>query len=149
MFDRGLSLHVGGSRAIGNRRARREIRRACGKNADVLRGSRRSELGLRATGRDEAMGMPFDELQKGYAESGPHRIGRVYKKAIYREYTDASFSTLKTRGPEEQYLGLVGPILRGEVGDTITPSSPAASVRPSGLNATLRTRLPSAKLAIR
>lgn len=32
------------------------------------------------TGRDEAMGMPFDELQKGYTESGPHRIGRVYKK---------------------------------------------------------------------
>jgi hypothetical protein len=36
--------------------------------------------------RDEAMGMPFDELQKGYTESGPHRIGRVYKKAMYREY---------------------------------------------------------------
>ena len=34
------------------------------------------------TGRDEAMGMPFDELQKGYTESGPHHIGRVYKKAI-------------------------------------------------------------------
>ncbi|HEY6358124.1 MAG TPA: multicopper oxidase domain-containing protein, partial [Vicinamibacterales bacterium] len=52
-------------------------------------------------------------------ESGPHHIGRVYKKAMYREYTDASFSTLKVRAPEEQYLGLLGPVLRGEVGDTI------------------------------
>ena len=47
------------------------------------------------SGRDEAMGMPFDEIAKLYTESGPHRIGRVYKKAIYREYTDATFSTLK------------------------------------------------------
>jgi FtsP/CotA-like multicopper oxidase with cupredoxin domain len=70
-------------------------------------------------GRDEAMGMPFDDIAKLYTESGPHRIGRVYKKAIYREYTDATFSTMKARPPEEQYLGLVGPILRGEVGDTI------------------------------
>jgi FtsP/CotA-like multicopper oxidase with cupredoxin domain len=71
------------------------------------------------TGRDEAMGHAFDELEKGYTEPGPHRIGRVYKKAIYREYTDATFSKLKVRPPDEQYLGLLGPILRGEVGDTI------------------------------
>ncbi len=71
------------------------------------------------SGRDEAMGQPFDAIAKGYTEPGPHRLGRVYKKAIYREYTDGSFSTLKARGPEEQYLGLLGPILRGEVGDTI------------------------------
>ncbi len=71
------------------------------------------------SGRDEAMGHPFDQIEKGYVESGPHRIGRVYKKAIYREYTDATFSTLKPRPPEEQYLGLVGPVLRGAVGDTI------------------------------
>ena len=71
------------------------------------------------SGRDEAMGMPFDDIAKLYTESGPHRIGRVYKKAIYREYTDATFSTLKVRPREDQYLGLLGPILRGEVGDTI------------------------------
>jgi len=65
------------------------------------------------SGRDEAMGTAFDELQKGYTEPGPHHIGRVYKKAIYREYTDDSFSTPKVRPAEEQYLGLVGPVLRG------------------------------------
>ena len=71
------------------------------------------------SGRDEAMGRPFDELEKGYTESGPHHIGRVYKKAYYREYTDGSFTTLKARAADEQYLGLLGPVLRGEVGDTI------------------------------
>jgi hephaestin len=71
------------------------------------------------SGRDEAMGMEFDAVGKAFTESGPHRIGRVYKKAVYREYTDATFSTPKLRGPEDQYLGIVGPILRGAVGDTI------------------------------
>ncbi|MGC1617771.1 MAG: multicopper oxidase domain-containing protein [Candidatus Acidiferrum sp.] len=71
------------------------------------------------TGRDEAMGHPFDALQKGYTDSGPHRIGRIYKKAIYREYTDDTFTTLKERSAEGAYLGLLGPILRAEVGDTI------------------------------
>jgi FtsP/CotA-like multicopper oxidase with cupredoxin domain len=71
------------------------------------------------SGRDEAMGMEFDAVARGFTETGPNHIGRVYKKAIYREYTDATFTHLKPRPPEEQYLGLVGPILRAEVGDTI------------------------------
>lgn len=71
------------------------------------------------SGRDEAMGMPFDEIAKGYTEPGPHHIGRINKKAVYREYTDATFMTLKPRGPEDQYLGILGPILHGEVGDTL------------------------------
>jgi FtsP/CotA-like multicopper oxidase with cupredoxin domain len=71
------------------------------------------------SGRDEAMGMDFDDIGKAFTQSGPHRIGRVYKKAVYREYTDATFAMLKPRPPEEQYMGLLGPILRGAVGDTI------------------------------
>jgi FtsP/CotA-like multicopper oxidase with cupredoxin domain len=71
------------------------------------------------SGRDEAMGMAFDAVGRSFTESGPHRIGRVYKKAMYREYTDATFSTLKKRKPEDRYLGIVGPVLRGAVGETI------------------------------
>jgi FtsP/CotA-like multicopper oxidase with cupredoxin domain len=52
-------------------------------------------------------------------EPGPHRVGRIYKKCIYREYTDAKFNRLLERSPEEQYLGIVGPILYAEVGDTL------------------------------
>lgn len=69
--------------------------------------------------RDEAMGMDFDAIAKLYTESGPHQIGRVNKKAVYHEYTDGTFSRLKPRDPDEQYLGILGPILRGEVGDTL------------------------------
>ena len=32
------------------------------------------------SGRDEAMGMDFDDIGKAITQSGPHRIGRVYKK---------------------------------------------------------------------
>jgi hypothetical protein len=47
--------------------------------------------------RDEAMGHPFGEFEKTYVDAGPHRIGRIYKKAIYREYTDAKFNRLMPR----------------------------------------------------
>lgn len=47
------------------------------------------------------------------------RIGRVYTKALYREYTDASFTTLRQRSPEWQHLGALGPLLRAQVGDTL------------------------------
>lgn len=44
---------------------------------------------------------------------------KVYKKAIYREYTDATFQTLKVRPPEWEHLGMLGPLIRAEVGDTV------------------------------
>jgi FtsP/CotA-like multicopper oxidase with cupredoxin domain len=71
------------------------------------------------SGRDEAMGMPFDNIAKTFTQPGPHQIGSVNKKAIYREYTDATFKTLKPRPASQAYLGLVGPILHAEVGDAI------------------------------
>ena len=46
-------------------------------------------------------------------------IGRVYKKALYREYTDSTFSEPKPRPPEWEHLGFLGPLIRAEVGDTI------------------------------
>jgi manganese oxidase len=71
------------------------------------------------SGRDEAMGMPFDAIARDFTQPGPHQVGSVYKKAIYREYTDGTFTKLKPRAPEDAYLGLMGPILYAEVGDTI------------------------------
>jgi hephaestin len=40
-------------------------------------------------------------------------------KSLYREYTDASFSTLKPRPAKWQHLGALGPAIEAEVGDTI------------------------------
>ncbi|XP_063070059.1 coagulation factor V-like [Engraulis encrasicolus] len=45
-----------------------------------------------------------------------NKTDRVFKKAVYREYEDASFTKPKLHPPS---LGLLGPTLRGEEGDVI------------------------------
>src|SRR5581483_5567726 len=70
-------------------------------------------------GVNKMMGMKFEGYSKTFVEKGPHRIGTVYRKAIYREYTDSTFSQLKTRPAEWETAGILGPIIRAEVGDTI------------------------------
>ena len=71
------------------------------------------------SGIDQMTGKPFEGMVKVFMEHGAHRIGHIYKKAIYREYTDATFTNLKPRPADEQYLGILGPVLRAQVGDTI------------------------------
>ena len=70
-------------------------------------------------GRDGMMGMTPTGYAKFYAAHTPRLIGHVYRKALYREYTDATFAHLKPRPAGEAYLGAVGPVLHAEVGDTI------------------------------
>ncbi len=65
------------------------------------------------SGADGVTGKPFAGNAVLVATSGHHRIGRVYKKAIYREYTDSTFTTLKPRPPAWEHLGMLGPLLRG------------------------------------
>jgi FtsP/CotA-like multicopper oxidase with cupredoxin domain len=70
-------------------------------------------------GVNKMMGMKFEGYSTVFTERGPHRIGTVYRKALYREYTDDTFTRLKPRPPEWEHTGILGPILRAEVGDTI------------------------------
>jgi len=68
----------------------------------------------------------------------PDEVGNVYRKALYREYTDATFTTLKPRPPEWEHLGFLGPVIRAEVGDSIVVvfrnnASFKASVHPHGV----------------
>jgi FtsP/CotA-like multicopper oxidase with cupredoxin domain len=70
-------------------------------------------------GVDKMMGMEFTGYSKVFTERGPHRIGSIYRKALYREYMDETFTKLKPRPPEWEHLGMLGPVLRAEVGDTI------------------------------
>ncbi|RXM29458.1 Ceruloplasmin [Acipenser ruthenus] len=60
-----------------------------------------------------------DSDSQPFFEKGPHRIGGKYKKAVYTEYTDETFTTRKQRTEEERHLGLLGPVIKAEVGDTI------------------------------
>jgi len=64
-------------------------------------------------------GMPFGDTENVFLRRGGGFIGPVSKKALYREYTDATFTTLKARTPEWEHLGFLGPVIRAEVGDTI------------------------------
>lgn len=51
-----------------------------------------------------------------FLERGPNRIGSLYKKAVYRHYTDNTYST---EIPKPAWLGFLGPVLRAEVGDVL------------------------------
>lgn len=90
------------------------------------------------TGKNLISGESFGELENRFVKSGPDRIGKVYKKSLYREYTDATFRTLKPRPPEWEHLGFLGPLLRASVGDTIVvvfknQTGFPASVHPHGV----------------
>ncbi|HEX5829575.1 MAG TPA: multicopper oxidase domain-containing protein [Gemmatimonadaceae bacterium] len=70
------------------------------------------------SGRNQITGEPFGDAEAIFVNPGPG-IGLRYKKALYREYTDESFSTLKPRPDEWQHLGMLGPVVRAQVGDTL------------------------------
>jgi manganese oxidase len=49
----------------------------------------------------------------------PTQLGWTYRKAFYREYTDGSFAHVAPISPSNRYLGIVGPVIHAEVGDTV------------------------------
>jgi manganese oxidase len=82
-------------------------------------------------------GEEFDDEQKLFLEPNhqPGFVGHVYTKAIFRQYTDGTFTT---RIDTPRHMGLVGPIVRAEVGDTIkfhfrNNTSFPTSVHPHGV----------------
>lgn len=73
-----------------------------------------------------------DEVLWNYAPSGhdmisggalpplaPDQLGRRYWKVVYREYTDSTFTTPVARSAAQAYMGLLGPTIHAEVGDTV------------------------------
>lgn len=70
-------------------------------------------------GRDVMMGKDFEGYGKIFTEHSASRIGHTYRKAVFHEYTDETFTTQKPRPPELAHMGLLGPVIRAEVGDTI------------------------------
>jgi manganese oxidase len=63
------------------------------------------------SGRDLVSGTPLPSRQV-------LQLGWTFHKAIYRGYTDATIRHLKPRTPSEAFLGVLGPVIRAEVGDT-------------------------------
>ncbi len=72
-----------------------------------------------------------DEVLWNYAPTGTNvltgsalkpdksQLGFAYRKVIYQEYTDGSFATIKGRPNAERYMGLLGPPIHAEVGDSV------------------------------
>src|SRR6266852_6285732 len=56
------------------------------------------------SGRNQITGQPFTEEAGFWVTPGPDRLGRVYRKTIFREYTDETFKTLKPRPSEWEHL---------------------------------------------
>ncbi|XP_076879473.1 ceruloplasmin [Brachyhypopomus gauderio] len=79
-----------------------------------------------------------DSMADTFFENRDNRIGGKYKKAQYVEYTDDTFTKRKERLPEEQHLGILGPVIRAEEEDTIkvtfrNKASRPYSVQPHGV----------------
>jgi FtsP/CotA-like multicopper oxidase with cupredoxin domain len=70
-------------------------------------------------GRDPITGEVLGDAENTYLASGPDRIGRVNLKSLFREYTDVTFTKLLPRPDAWKHLGLLGPVIHAEVGDTI------------------------------
>ena len=71
------------------------------------------------SGTNQITGQPFDATERPFVEAQPHSVGKVTLKAVYREYIDSTFTVVKPRPPAWEHLGLLGPLLRAEVGDTV------------------------------
>jgi len=90
------------------------------------------------SGRNLISNADWDDVQRPFVTAGDMHVGHLARKAIYREYTDSTFSTLKPRPAEWEHLGIMGPLLRGVVGDTIrvvflNRASFPASMHPHGV----------------
>ncbi|KIZ07330.1 hypothetical protein MNEG_0617 [Monoraphidium neglectum] len=68
------------------------------------------------SGRNLCKGKEFGEEEELYISKG---VGRKFKKAVFREYTDDTFKTLVKRTMAQQHMGILGPALHAQAGDTI------------------------------
>ncbi|HET9257002.1 MAG TPA: multicopper oxidase domain-containing protein [Pseudonocardiaceae bacterium] len=89
----------------------------------------------RAEGKTRTYYIAADELAWNYAPEG-HNV--ITGQCLYQGYRDAGFTRRLQRPREEQYLGLLGPVIRAEVGDTIkvvfrNNCSFPASIHPHGV----------------
>ncbi|XP_075369601.1 hephaestin isoform X1 [Mycteria americana] len=94
------------------------------------------------SGLDQSSGKRLSEAgspAEQFFKRSRYRIGGVYWKAKYVEYTDESFREEKQQSEEEKHLGILGPVIKAEVGDTIlvtfvNKASWPFSIQPHGVS---------------
>ncbi|KAM9436458.1 ferroxidase HEPHL1-like [Clarias gariepinus] len=70
-----------------------------------------------------------------YLTKSENRIGSKYKKVVYHRYKDETFTTLDAIGPNEEHLGILGPILRVQVGEKVQVVFKNKATRPFSVHA--------------
>jgi len=96
--------------------------------------------------KNDITGAAFTPEEDVFTKQGPNRIGHKYWKSLYRGYTDATFSQKIVRPTScapgaracDDTLGMLGPVIRAAVGDTIkvvfkNNTAYPASVHPHGV----------------
>lgn len=68
-------------------------------------------------GRDGCPRREFGEDEDVFTKAGDFTPGSRYVKAVYREYQDSTFSSLKNSG--RSFSGVTGPLLHFEVGEVV------------------------------
>ncbi|MGH3768206.1 MAG: multicopper oxidase domain-containing protein [Pseudonocardiaceae bacterium] len=118
---------------------------SCGGSADAGQQTRNYYIGAdevawnyAPAGTNMFAGAAFDDAANKFVQAGPDRIGATYTKCVYHGYTDASFSQQIPRPADQQYLGMLGPVIRAQVGDTVKVTfknncSFPASIHPHGV----------------
>ncbi|XP_032702797.1 hephaestin isoform X5 [Lontra canadensis] len=86
------------------------------------------ELEWHNQSEEESYGHIFLSNQNGL-------LGSRYKKAVFREYTDGTFKIPRPRTGSEEHLGILGPLLKGEVGDILTVVFKNNASRPYSVHA--------------
>ncbi|XP_053567602.1 LOW QUALITY PROTEIN: ceruloplasmin-like [Bombina bombina] len=76
-----------------------------------------------------------DSESVAFFEQNDERIGGSYKKAVYVEYTDSTFTKQKTKSYEEVHLGILGPVIFAQVGDSIKVTFRNNASRPYSIQA--------------
>ncbi|KAM4701613.1 ferroxidase HEPHL1 [Discoglossus pictus] len=74
------------------------------------------------TGYNAFTGEPLnttDSVSEPFFTQSSDRIGGAYWKVHYTQYTDETFNVKMDRRASETHLGILGPVIKGEVGDTI------------------------------
>uniref|UniRef100_A0A668AU80 Coagulation factor V n=1 Tax=Myripristis murdjan TaxID=586833 RepID=A0A668AU80_9TELE len=90
---------------------------------------------------DYAPNMPSyidEDYELQYLKQGPNRIGRKYKKVVYTQYTNESFTVRAEEKQRKNEIGILGPVIRAQIRDVITivfknMASRPYSIYPHGL----------------
>jgi FtsP/CotA-like multicopper oxidase with cupredoxin domain len=94
-------------------------------------------------GTNEITGAPFTAGEDVFTKQGPNRIGHRYWKSLYRAYTDSTFTKRVARPTScapsarvcDDTLGMLGPVIRAAVGDTIKVVFKNNTAQPASVHA--------------